>query len=125
MDKDVEAIDISNVQQRIGDYVCPICDVLMLPQHVSETVSVEVQCPSCGFKLNPITDQVKHASMLIPKITEEMITDEDYTNIFEVVADEDSGRAVGKEEETNDFIEDDRRDEESLRRKGYKILSSN
>jgi hypothetical protein len=53
-----------------------------------------------------------------------MISEEEEggSNIFEVVADEDSSRAVN--EEINDFTEDDKRDEASLRRKGYKILSS-
>lgn len=124
--KDVKAIDISNVEPEFGDYVCPNCSVLMLPlyTHETETVIPEVQCLSCGSKLNPITDQAKHASMLVPKITEEMITDEDDPNIFEVVADEDSGQIRIREEETNDFIEDDKRDEEGLKRKGYRILSS-
>jgi hypothetical protein len=40
-----------------------------------------VQCPSCGYKLNPITDQTKHASKLTPKITEEMIADEEGVSI--------------------------------------------
>jgi hypothetical protein len=69
-------------------------------------------------------NHAKHASKLIPKITDEMISEEEEggSNIFEVVVDEDSSRAVN-EEEINDFTEDDKRDEASLRRKGYKILS--
>jgi predicted Zn-ribbon and HTH transcriptional regulator len=97
--------------------------MLPLLLHAYESIStdavIEVQCPGCGYKLNPITDQTKHASKLTPKITEEMIADEEgegNSNIFEVVEDEDSSRAVD---------EDDKRDEESLRRKGYMILSSN
>jgi hypothetical protein len=97
----------------------------MLPlHHTHEAVSLEVQCPSCGYILNPITeDQAKHAFRLTPKITEEMIADEDEHTFFDVV-DEDSGQAID-EEEIDDFAEDDKRDEESLRRKGYKIVSSN
>jgi hypothetical protein len=54
-----------------------------------------------------------------------MIADEDEDDsIFETI-DEDSGRAEDEEEETNDFVEDNKRDEESLRRKGYRIVSSN
>lgn len=70
-----------------------------------------------------LTDQTKHASKLSPKITEEMIADEDEDSIFETI-EEDSGRIEDKEE-TYDFAEDDKRDEESLRRKGYRIFSSN
>jgi hypothetical protein len=84
---------------------------------------VEVQCPSCGYMLSPITDQTKHASKLTPKITEEMIADEEEASIFETV-EEDSDR-IEDNEETDDFAEDDKRDEESLRRKGYRIVSSN
>jgi hypothetical protein len=51
-----------------------------------------------------------------------MIADEDEDTIFETV-DEDSGQAKD-EEELDDFAEDDKRDEESLRRKGYRIVSS-
>jgi hypothetical protein len=96
---------------------------------IDASTGVEVQYPSCGYKLNPITDQTKHASKLTPKITEEMIADEEgegNSNIFEVVEDEDSSRAVDEDdEEPSYFTEDDKRDEESLRRKGYRILSSN
>jgi hypothetical protein len=63
------------------------------------------------------------ASKLSPKITEEMIAYEDEDSIFETI-EEDSGRIEDKEE-TYDFAEDDKRDEESLRRKGYRIFSSN
>jgi predicted RNA-binding Zn-ribbon protein involved in translation (DUF1610 family) len=125
--KDAAAVDISDVQPSQGDYVCPFCGVVMLPTHYSvEAVSLEVQCPSCGYKLDPTTDQTKHASKLTPKITEEMISEEEEGSsiIFEVVADEDSSRA-GDEDEDDPFAEDDRRVEESLRRKGYKILSAN
>jgi hypothetical protein len=52
-----------------------------------------------------------------------MIADEDENTIFETV-DEDSGQAKD-EKEIDDFAEDDKRDEESLRRKGYRIVSSN
>jgi hypothetical protein len=52
-------------------------------------------------------DQTKHASKLIPEITEEMISgeDEDGSNIFEVVKVEDSSRA-GDEDEEDPFAED-------------------
>jgi hypothetical protein len=50
-----------------------------------------------------------------PKITEEMIADEEgegNSNIFEVVEDEDSSRAVDEDdEEPSYFTEDDKRDE--------------
>jgi uncharacterized Zn finger protein (UPF0148 family) len=122
-----QAIDISNVGVQIADYVCPYCGVIMLPLLRSdEAVSLEAQCPSCGYRLDPTTttDQAKHASRLTPKITEEMIADEDVDTIFETV-DEDSSRATDDDgEEEDDFAEDDRRDEESLRRKGYRIVSS-
>jgi hypothetical protein len=53
----------------------------------------------------------------------EMIADEDDdNNIFETV-DEDSGRAED-DEEIDEFAEDDKRDEEGLKRRGYTILSS-
>jgi predicted RNA-binding Zn-ribbon protein involved in translation (DUF1610 family) len=129
MKKDATVVDISDVQPSQGDYICPFCGIFMLPIHYSaEAVSFEVQCPSCGYKLDPITDQTKHASKLTPKITEEQIADEEEgegsTITFEVVEDEDSSRA-GDEDEDDPFAEDDRRDEESLRKKGYRILSSN
>jgi hypothetical protein len=112
---DVKAVDISNIGQRIGDCVCPCCSVIMLPLSLEAYErggpEAEVQCPSCGYKLNPLTDQTKHTSKLIPKITEEMIADEDEDTIFETV-DEDSGQAKD-EEEIDDFAEDDKRDEES------------
>jgi predicted RNA-binding Zn-ribbon protein involved in translation (DUF1610 family) len=119
-----EAVDISDIDVQVTDNVCPYCGVIMLPlHHTYEAVSPEVQCPSCGYMLNPnTTDQARHTSRLTPKITQEMIADEDENTIFETV-DEDSGRDED-EEEIDDFAEDDRRDEESLRRKGYKILSS-
>jgi hypothetical protein len=41
------------------------------------SAGVEVQCPSCGYKLDPITDQTKHATKLTLKITEEMKADEE------------------------------------------------
>jgi predicted RNA-binding Zn-ribbon protein involved in translation (DUF1610 family) len=127
--KDIEegAIDISEIGigVQVGDYVCPCCGIVMLSLHHSdEAVSLEVQCPSCGYKLDPTTDQTKHASKLTPKITEEMIADEeDEDTIFETV-EEDSGR-IEDNEETDYFAEEDKRDEESLRRRGYRILSSN
>ena len=53
-----------------------------------------------------------------------MIADEDETDsIFETL-DEDSGQYRDEEEENDYFAEDNRRDEESLRRKGYTIVSS-
>jgi hypothetical protein len=71
------AVDISDIQPSQGDYICPYCGFFMLPLsfHDSESIRtdantvVEVQCPSFGYKLNPITDQTKHASKLSPKIT--------------------------------------------------------
>jgi hypothetical protein len=130
-EKDIEvgAVDISDVQPSQGDYLCPCCYIFMLPLslHDYETISSEVQCPSFGYKLDPMTDQTKHAYKLTPKITEEMISEEEEggSNIFEVIADEDSGRTADDNDEPNDFTEDDKRDEESLKRKGYRILSSN
>jgi hypothetical protein len=53
-----------------------------------------------------------------------MIADEeDEDSIFETV-EEDSSR-IEDNEETDYFAEDDKRDEESLRRRGYRIVSSN
>jgi hypothetical protein len=129
--KDTMAVDISDIQPSQGDYICPYCGVFMLPLSLHDCESirtdastgVEVQCQSCGYKLNPITDQTKHASKISPKITEEMIADEYEDSIFETI-EEDSGRIEDKEE-TYDFAEDDKRDEKSLRRKGYRIFSSN
>jgi hypothetical protein len=100
----------------------------MLPIHYSaEAVSLEVQCPSRGYRLDPMTDQTKHASKLTPKIAgtvaEVAEEEEGSSNIFEVVEDEDSSRA-GDEDEDDPFAEDDGRDEESLSKKGYRILSS-
>lgn len=124
--KDLAAVDISDLQPSQGAYVCPFCGVVILPIHYSaEDVSVEVQCPSCGYRLDPTTDQIKHASKLTPKITEEQIADEEEgeggSNIFGVVEDEDSSHA-GDEDEDDPFTGDDRRDLESLRRKGYGIV---
>ena len=68
--------------------------------------------------------QAKHPPRLTAKVTEEMIADEDETDsIFETL-DEDSGQYGDEEEENDYFAEDDRRDEESLRRKGYTMVSS-
>ena len=89
------------------------------PLELMPTLALKSNVQAVVTSLTPITDQTKHASKLTPKITEEMIADEEEegnSNIFEVVEDEDSSRAVD---------EDDKRDEESLRRKGYRILSSN
>jgi DNA-directed RNA polymerase subunit RPC12/RpoP len=119
--------DISDTGVQVGQYVCPYCGVEMLPlslQYSQEATNLEAQCPSCGYKLNLITDQTKHASRLTPKITEDMIADEDEDTIFETV-DEDLGQVTDDDEEIDDFAEDDKRDEESLRREGYKIVSSN
>lgn len=140
-DTPTHSSDYANTQIHIqpsqGDYICPYCGVFMLPLslhdcesiRIDASTGVEVQCPSCDYKLNPITDQTKHASKLTPKITEEMLADEEgegNSNIFEVVENEDSSRAVDEDdEEPSYFTEDDKRDEESLRRKGYRILSSN
>jgi hypothetical protein len=124
--KDAAAVDISDLQPSRGDYVCPFCGAVTLPIHYSaEAVSLAVQCPSCGYKLDPTTtDRTKHASKLTPKITEEMIADEeDEATIFGTV-EEDSSR-IEDNEETDYFAEDDKRDEESLRRRGYRIISSN
>jgi hypothetical protein len=69
-----------------------------------------------------VEKQAKHPSRLTAKITEEMIADEDETDsIFETL-DEDSGQSGDEEEENDYFVEDARRDEESLRRKGYTIV---
>ena len=43
-------------------------------------LDAEVQCPSCGYKFNPVEKQAKHPSRLTAKITEEMIADEDETD---------------------------------------------
>lgn len=127
-EKDTRAVDISDIQPSQGDYFCPCCGVFMLPLllHDYESIrtdvsaGVEVQCPSCGYKLDPTTDETKHAS----KLTPEMIADEkDEDSIFETV-EEDSSR-IEDNEETDYFAEDDKRDEKSLRRRGYRIVSSN
>jgi DNA-directed RNA polymerase subunit M/transcription elongation factor TFIIS len=128
VEQDEGAIDISDIGVQIVDYVCPYCSIIMLPVHQSqsdEAVSLEVQCASCGYKLDLDTaDQAKHASKLTPKITEEMIADGDEDDTIFETADEDPSRTTNDDEETNDFAEDDRRDDESLRRKGYRIVSS-
>ena len=125
---DVKVVDISDVGQKIGDYVCPYCGVIMLPLSLAayerDGPDAEVQCPSCGYKFNPVEKQAKHPPRLTAKVTEEMIADEDETDsIFETL-DEDSGQYGDEEEENDYFAEDDRRDEESLRRKGYTMVSS-
>src|SRR5918994_6555626 len=81
---DVKVVDISDVGQKIGNYVCPYCGVIMLPLSLAayerDGPDAEVQCPSCGYKFNPVEKQTKHPSRLTAKITEEMIADEDETD---------------------------------------------
>ena len=121
---DVKVVDIYDVGQKIGDYVYPYCGVIITCCYERDGLDAEVQCPSCGYKFNPVEKQAKHPSRLTAKITEEMIADEDETDsIFETL-DEDSGQYRDEEEENDYFAEDNRRDEESLRRKGYTIVSS-
>lgn len=56
--KDAAAVDISGIQPSQGNYICPFCGVVMLPIHYSaEAVSLEVQYPSCGYRLDPTTTE--------------------------------------------------------------------
>jgi DNA-directed RNA polymerase subunit RPC12/RpoP len=68
-DRDSKVVDISDLQPSQGDYICPYCGVFMLPisLRANESISSEVQCPSCGYRPDPTTDQTKHASKLVPK----------------------------------------------------------
>jgi hypothetical protein len=91
----------------------------MDPRHIVDLT--EFVCPSCGMIKNPIVDSMKHASTLMPAVTEEQIT-EGEIHIFEI-ADDDSGFPSESREEVNEILEQDKAQDEAWRRKGFKVTT--
>jgi hypothetical protein len=82
----------------------------------------EYVCPVCGTTKNPITDSMKHASTLMPAVTEEMITEQDELHIFEI-ADDESGFPPSDPREVNEILEQDKEQDEAWRKKGFKVTT--
>jgi uncharacterized protein (UPF0212 family) len=117
--KDHSAVDVSYIAPTVGPYICPNCGVFMDPRHIVDLT--EFVCPSCGMIKNPIVDSMKHASTLMPAVTEEQIT-EGEMHIFEI-ADDDAGLPSEPTEETNEILEQDKAQDEMWRRRGYKVTT--
>jgi DNA-directed RNA polymerase subunit RPC12/RpoP len=121
-DNEAVAANISDVISQRGSYVCKFCDVFMLPIK-NEQVEPITRCPQCGVTQNVLLDSMKHASTLMPAVTEEQIT-EGEIHIFEI-ADDESGFPPASEsrEEVNEILEQDKEQDEAWRRKGFKVTT--
>lgn len=112
------ALDISGQDFHHVIYLCPNCSSIMLATRIED--HTEYKCPLCGTEKNPMVDTMKHASILTPAMTEDQISSGEDLNVFEVLSDE-SGLESVEREPDNPILEEDKKQDEAWRRKGYKV----
>jgi DNA-directed RNA polymerase subunit RPC12/RpoP len=115
------AVDISHITTHVGNYICPFCSIQMLAIN-EKAIEPDLKCPTCGHARNPITDQMKHSRTISSVITRERITEQESVT-FDIVL-ENSGLEKEPEEEDNPMLQESERDDERMRRKGYKVSST-
>ena len=113
------AVDISEITTRVGEIICPSCGILMLPSN-NLAVDPSYRCPQCGIIQNTILNQMKHSRTISSVVTRERITEQE-SIIFDLVSE--VSDLQQDEEEQNPMIQDAERDDEWMRRKGYKVTS--
>jgi uncharacterized Zn finger protein (UPF0148 family) len=112
------AVDISEITTRVGNYICPFCGIAML---TINNIEPDLKCPSCGHTRNPLTSQMKHSRTITSVVTRERITEQE-SIIFDTAME--NADLEWNEEEQNPMIQDAERDDERMRRKGYKVSST-
>ena len=80
-----------------------------------------IRVPVVWHRKNPIVDSMKHASTLMPAVTEEQIT-EGEMHIFEI-ADDESGFPSESQPEVNQILEQDKEQDQAWCRKGFKVTT--
>jgi uncharacterized Zn finger protein len=120
IDNDDAVVDISGITTRIGNYICPFCGIQMLTIN-EKAIEPDLKCPSCGHTRNPITDQMKHSRTISSVVTRERITEQE-SIIFDIATE--NSDLEWNNENDNPMIQDAERDDERMRRKGYKVNST-